>query len=199
MFTYSCPVTDDRQRCRGPKYCLACRVLGALGWQGQWFFSDGLIKRVAPPGKEWRRIEVLPPQYQGKAQGPKRRYYPHQRGDDSEPKTYPVEVLVPSAVVVHVRARFYNLTPEELGAMLIALGQGEPPLCPKLGGGKNAGLGAVRVRVTKYTIWRGEEKQERPLAEYVQQAEALDAVDARALEQLRADLGCARLEEDRHD
>jgi hypothetical protein len=44
-----------------------------------------------------------------------------------------------------LRLDFSNLTPGELGLILIALGLGEPRLWPKLGGGKPACLGTIEV------------------------------------------------------
>jgi len=192
MFTYSCPVTDESKRCRGPAYCLACRVFGALGWQGQWFFSDGLIRRAEGQKVLRRRILRLPPQRLGHARANEdiRRYYPHRPFAMAEEDEYLVEALGPERVVVHTEVHFYNLRPEELGAVLIALGQGKPPLCLKLGGGKNAGLGTMQVHVTASTIWQGAEQVDKPLTDYVAQAQHSEVIDQGALTQLQADLGC---------
>lgn len=50
------------------------------------------------------------------------------------------------------RVSFENLTPGELGLLLIALGLGEPRWYPKLGGGKPACLGTIEVVEPKVEI-----------------------------------------------
>lgn len=124
----------NSQRQEG-ELCPACKLFGAMGYQGQISFSDGpLITGEAD-------LRYIPAQYQPSGQQ-ERRHYPHQL-IDNRPGNWPLETALPDAAFsLHVD--FTNLTLAELGVLLIALGQGDPPLCLKIGAGKSAGLGAVR-------------------------------------------------------
>lgn len=125
----------NSQRQEG-EICPACKLFGAMGYQGQISFSDGpLITGESD-------LRYIPAQYQPSGQR-ERRHYPH-RLIDKRPGNWPLETALPDATF-SLRVDFTNLTLAELGVLLIALGQGEPPLCLKIGAGKSAGLGAIRV------------------------------------------------------
>lgn len=145
MYTDSCaPATKDGNACRYKNekstLCPACLIFGAMGYQGAITFEDGLFF------KEGRKnaIRNIPPQFGPKAHPGMRRYYPHKLVDQRSP-TWPVEVLLPGAKFL-VKASFKNLSEAQLGLVLIAMGLGEWQLCPKIGAGKSAGLGAIQIQ-----------------------------------------------------
>jgi hypothetical protein len=164
-----------------------------MGYQGRVYFQD------APQIAGENDIVFIPPQYQ--PQGDRaRRHYPHALRDSRDP-TLPLEAAAPgSDFDLHVAYR--NLTQAELGLLLLALGRGEPALCPKIGGGKNSGLGAVAFRDVRVTaedpalLYRQYDSD--AAAQEVDVAACLEAAgsllrDDGALEQLAADLGCDQL------
>lgn len=126
---------DSRHR-RG-ELCPACQIFGSMGYQGQVNFSD------SPLLQGHTRLHFIPPQYQPTGETA-RRHYPHALVDD-RPPLWPLQVVETGATFA-VTIPFSNLSPAELGLLLLALGQGEPPLRLKLGAGKSSGLGAVAFR-----------------------------------------------------
>jgi len=149
LFTESCVCKtrirwtgDERARHGECQYrhralCPACKLFGAMGYQGQVRFEDALQQDGSAI------LCLVPPQYQPRANRDYRRYYPHALVDSRDP-IWPLEA-VPVGTRFTLRAQFTNLSEGELGLLLIALGQGEWALCPKVGAGKSSGLGAVRI------------------------------------------------------
>ncbi|HEY75743.1 MAG TPA: hypothetical protein G4O00_06130 [Thermoflexia bacterium] len=148
-FTHSCVSKskvkrpDDWGECtynprghRG-KLCPACRLFGAMGYQGRVRFED------VPLLEGQRVVHRIPPQYPPRPAPDRRRYYPCDRVDGRE-RTWPLEVVQPGARFA-ARAAFVNLTTGELGLLLIALGRGRWELCLRIGAGKACGMGAVRI------------------------------------------------------
>ncbi|MDW8145162.1 MAG: RAMP superfamily CRISPR-associated protein [Roseiflexaceae bacterium] len=121
------------------------RVFGALGYQGQVRFSDAVLtggqtEILGTPQLFRPRPEA--PIYldeRGRLKG--RKFYMHGK---LAPGDLPLEVC-PIGSAFTFRMDFENLTPGELGLLLIALGLGDPRLYPKLGGGKPACLGTIEV------------------------------------------------------
>lgn len=146
--TYSCVSKtrtrldkDDYAECRYAsqrhhgELCPACKMFGAMGYQGQIAFSD------APMVTGGSAVHFIPPQYQPKSDWD-RRHYPHDLQDDRDP-TWPLEVAAEeSQFSLHIS--YQNLSSAELGLLLMALGQGDPAICLKIGAGKSSGLGAIR-------------------------------------------------------
>ena len=126
--------------------CVACRMFGAMGYLGQVRFRDAVLEAgepviiptpslFAPRTRE--RLYVIG----GRVAG--RKFYRHgalARGN------VPLEVC-PADSRFHLRVDFENLSHAQLGLLLIALGQGEPTLHPKLGGAKPACCGSVEIRI----------------------------------------------------
>lgn len=121
--------------------CPACKLFGAMGYQGQVRFADAACLTAHTA------LYFLPPQFKPHvdAEDPKRRYYPHDLVDPRPDANWPMEVVVPGATFA-LEGQFTNLAPAELGVLLIALGQGPWALCPKVGAGKSCGLGGVRIQ-----------------------------------------------------
>ncbi|MFB0545531.1 MAG: RAMP superfamily CRISPR-associated protein [Anaerolineae bacterium] len=128
--------------------CTACRMFGAPGYMGQVRFSDAV---QVEGGSQVMLIPILHiPQRQRRG----RRFYFHGRPASGD---VPVEVC-PAGSRFRFDLQFENLRVGELGVLLIALGQGEPQITPKLGGGKPACLGSVRMEVESLTL-RGSRRQ----------------------------------------
>jgi CRISPR-associated protein Csm3 len=129
------------------RLCVACRMFGAMGYLGQVRFHDAVLEAgepviiptpslFAPRTRE--RLYVIG----GRVAG--RKFYRHgtlARGN------VPLEVC-PADSRFRLRVDFENLSQAQLGLLLIALGQGEPTLHPKLGGAKPACCGSVEIHVT---------------------------------------------------
>jgi hypothetical protein len=124
---------------RPAELCVACRLFGALGYQGRVRFADApllagdttIATAPSPRGPAPARAAV--------PRG--RKFYRH--GQPAQ-GTIPLEVCATGAVFP-LRLDFTNLLPAELGLLLLALGQGEPPLALKLGGSKPACFGSIQV------------------------------------------------------
>lgn len=196
MITDSCAPASGKDACRfrdsNSRLCPACRIFGAMGYQGLVRFEDGKFY------KGWKHaIQEIPPQYQPRRHPGWRRYYPH-RLIERRPPTWPLEVILPGAQFL-LTAGFENLAPGDLGLVLIALGAGEWKLCPKVGAGKNSGLGAIQMQELSVqaidvrrtyqqfqTIWK-----EVPVKSLIEAAQA--EIQDEALQSLQQDLGCAAL------
>lgn len=132
---------------RKESLCVACQMFGAMGYLGQVHFHDATLdggestiiltpSLFAPRTRE--RAYIANGQVRG------RKFYHHgelARGN------VPLEVC-PVGARFQLQVDFENLSEAQLGLLLIALGQGTPPLTPKLGGAKPACCGSVEMHVT---------------------------------------------------
>lgn len=131
-----------------------------------------------------------------------RRYYPHVLVNEAQP-TWPLQVA-DAGSRFGLSLQFVNLTPAQLGVLLLALGQGDPPICLKLGAAKNSGLGAVRFTSLAGVIWQITDlyraydsqsaAQPLPVAGCLAAAASILRTD-QALADLQRDLDCAHVEE----
>jgi len=131
--------------------CVACRMFGALGYQGQVRFLDAVLR-----GNRTEIIQV-PSFY---APRPRERLY-YEGGQIKGRKFYehgklargnvPIEVC-PVGSRFDFSVQFDNLAPAELGLLLIALGQGDSRLRLKLGGGKPACCGSIEIALTQLKV-----------------------------------------------
>ena len=129
-----------RNRARDELYCLACRLFGALGYEARLRFLDARWEGTT----QVHRAPMLPPARLVRPGAPPgRRFYQH--GAPAEGPV-PLEVC-PAGARFPLRIDFVNLEPAELGVLLVALGQGEPAFCLKLGGYKPVCLGSVRMDI----------------------------------------------------
>jgi len=124
---------------------VAQRIFGALGYQGLARFADaplreGRVVTVPTPQLFRPRPEARDTYFDGPT--PRgRKFYMHGKLGKGN---LPLEACAVGSRFA-LRLDFSNLTPGELGLILIALGLGEPRLWPKLGGGKPACLGTIEV------------------------------------------------------
>jgi len=124
---------------------VAQRIFGALGYQGQIRISDAALDRgqttIQGTPQLFAPRPKAPVYLDARGQLRGRKFYMHGRPASGD---LPLEVC-PVESTFTFRLDFENLTPGELGLILIALGLGEPRWHPKLGGGKPACLGTIEV------------------------------------------------------
>lgn len=143
----------------------ADRMFGVMDYLGPVQFGD------APQIGDAVMLVEQPSLYAPRTLGPVkgRKFYKHGRPAKGN---VPVEAVPPEGGRFVWRCDFSNLSAAELGVLLIALGQGDPPLHLKLGGGKPACYGSVRVQRAKlrlhsdvvgdYLSWEGTETAGEP-------------------------------------
>jgi len=164
-------VTKDYQKCypreRLPnsndknQLCPASLVFGASGekwgWQSLIYFQDATCETVD------YRIGFMPNLYKpnpeereayfndGKAAG--RKFYYHMTGEINKDKREGIPIQQTKQAYFKTQIQFHNLQPEELGTLLVVLGQDSKyPLGLKIGGGKPIGMGTVTIDITKANI-----------------------------------------------
>lgn len=135
--------------------CIACRMFGAMGYLGQVHFSDAVLQQgdteivqipslFAPRTREQIYFES------GRVKG--RKFYMHGQDGQTAPGNVPIEAC-PLGSQFSLHVDFENLSDSQLGLFLTALGQGNPKLFPKLGGGKPVCCGSLEGRdVTVTTV-----------------------------------------------
>jgi CRISPR-associated protein Csm3 len=138
------------------RLCLACRLFGALGYLGRVRFHDAELTEGET------RIIKIPSMFQPRHGSPAyvqngqikgRKFYRHGlENGQTAGGNVPVEVC-PRGSRFRLQVDFESLSRDELGLLMAALGQGEPPLFPKLGGGKPACCGSVRVEIASVTTF----------------------------------------------
>lgn len=129
------------------RLCVACRMFGAMGYLGQIHFSDAVAQQsnteiiqippLHPPHPRERLYYV-----KGKVAG--RKFYLHGQNGETAQGNVPTEVC-PVGTNFSLRVDFENLNNGQLALLLCALGQGNPKLFPKLGGGKPACCGSIEI------------------------------------------------------
>jgi CRISPR/Cas system CSM-associated protein Csm3 (group 7 of RAMP superfamily) len=134
------------------RLCLACRMFGALGFEGHVRFGDAVLHEGE------LAIARMPALY-----APRTRTRAYFAGNDVKGRKFyehgqtvidsqtPVEVLKPEAEL-SFQVRFENLTSGQLGVLLTGLGLGNPELVLKLGGGKPACYGSAIVRLDRLLV-----------------------------------------------
>jgi hypothetical protein len=126
-----------------------------MGYLGQISFSDGLqlsggMQVVYAPVLHTPRSRAGS-YYDSQGWILGRKFYFHGRPAEGET---PLEAC-PEGSEFSLDVHFANLEEKELGLLLIALGQGEPKLWPKLGGFKPRCFGSVDIKVERLEIRRG--------------------------------------------
>lgn len=150
-------MSRDRQR----DLCPACRVFGAMGYQGNLHFSDAIPARDKETGKAQVTVRVAalphmwPPVAASKRYNPiqGRKFYRHGRL-----RTGPVPVEVAEkGSRFDVRIGFEELTEPELGCLLLALGARRPStgsrVIFKLGGMKCVCCGSAQFIEIGARLW----------------------------------------------
>lgn len=146
-----CEVNQSRNQ---TQVCPACRVFGALNWQGLVRFTDatcentgfstGFMPSLYRPRPEEREDYF---DKQGKVAGRKFYYHAIKAVDKGQQQGIPVQ-QAGKEYVFATQLQFMNLMPAELGTLLIVLGQDSNyPIALKVGGGKPVGMGTMVVEV----------------------------------------------------
>jgi hypothetical protein len=133
--------------------CLACRMFGALGFEGHVRFGDAVLREgslgIARMPALYAPRQRTRAYYAGnEVKG--RKFYKH--GQPVTQADTPVEVLAPESQL-GVTIRFENLTPGEVGVLLTALGLGRQQLVLKFGGGKPACYGSAIASLNDLQVW----------------------------------------------
>jgi len=141
---------------RKDSLCVACRIFGSMGFQGNVRIDDAAL--VPVQGKYPTRIEMSPQLY---APTPRRRgYYLH--GQIAGRKFYmhgrqargntPIETCPPNSQFDFTLG-FENLTRRELGLLLLAMGISEVhSFRLKIGGSKPSCYGTINVRLEEVIV-----------------------------------------------
>ncbi len=156
---------SDLRRGEGKRLCPACRIFGTLGFEGHVRFTDaiqesggGRVARRPVPNSPNRRGTFFEKYHRNEAAaGDKekwrlrgRKFY-HQfdplQDQPADLSYEPVEVCDKGSTF-SFRIAFENLTCEELGALLIGLGQIEGLTCIGLGASKPFGYGSISIQIT---------------------------------------------------
>jgi hypothetical protein len=144
------------EECRDKEnLCLACRMFGALGFEGHVRFGDAVLHE----GDGGIGITRMPSLYRPRRRAPRyytsgkvkgRKFYKH--GQPVIRANTPVEVIAPQSQLSFT-VRFENLTEGEVGVLFTALGQGEREFLLKFGGGKPVCYGSVLVSLNDLQAW----------------------------------------------
>ncbi|WP_066426878.1 RAMP superfamily CRISPR-associated protein [Anabaena sp. 4-3] len=135
--------------------CPASRVFGALNWQGLLDFNDAKCESIGfTTGFMPSLYRPRPDQssayfVRGKVAG--RKFYYHTiRAIDKGQNSGVAVQQAGKEYTFKTQLHFKNLLPEELGTLLIILGQDSKyPLALKVGGGKPIGMGTMTVTIDK--------------------------------------------------
>jgi hypothetical protein len=138
------------QRCsQQDSLCVACSMFGAMGYFGLVRFSDAVLESgeteiiqipaLHPPGERDRERVYFD---NGKVKG--RKFYMHGRDGKTATGNVPIETCRVGSRFP-LKAQFENLSEGQLALLLTALGQGNPRLLPKLGGGKPICCGSFEI------------------------------------------------------
>ncbi|MFB2772291.1 RAMP superfamily CRISPR-associated protein [Pelatocladus sp. BLCC-F211] len=153
---YKPQIPSERLPCRHKEQlCPASRVFGALDWQGLLDFNDakcekigftaGFMPSLYRPRPEERQAYFV----RGFVAGRKFYYHTIRAIDQGQNSGVPVQQAAREYTFT-TKLHFKNLLAEELGTLLIILGQDPKyPIALKVGGGKPIGMGTMTVTVEK--------------------------------------------------
>ncbi|MCS6806793.1 MAG: RAMP superfamily CRISPR-associated protein [Acidobacteriota bacterium] len=141
------------EKTRDPRLCVCCSIFGALGYQGRVSFSDARLVKGSlavhqiqspyPPRESARIYKDARGQFNG------RKFYYHgepltsQRGE-------PYHIITKDSQLEFTMS-FESVTAQELCLVLVAMGIFDEMVI-KIGGGKQAMLGSVKVTPTKLEL-----------------------------------------------
>lgn len=153
---YKDKIPTERLPCRNKEQlCPASRVFGALDWQGLLDFNDAKCESIGfttgfmPSLYRPRPDESNAYFIRGKAAGRKFYYHTIRAIDKGQNSGIPVQ-QAGREYTFKTQLHFKNLLPEELGTLLIVLGQDSKyPLALKVGGGKPIGMGTMTINIDK--------------------------------------------------
>ena len=153
---YRDEIPQERLPCKNKQeLCPASQVFGALDWQGLIEFSDakcentgfatGFMPSLYRPRPDQRQAYF---DQRGNVAGRKFYYHTIRAVDKGQNQGITVQQAAKEYTFT-TRLQFKNLKQEELGTLLIVLGQDPKyPIALKVGGGKPIGMGTMTVEVT---------------------------------------------------
>ena len=157
LLSFSCdplaPGRDRRDRCTAARCCDACSLFGLPGYSGRVSFTDAVPAHPEAVNVEVRKVPIpwapkadrTPGQFRLYDLGEATFLAPGRKTAQSAPRILAREVF---SGAFETRLQIANATPVEMGRLLLALGLGtglSTRFCPRLGGVKYDGQGAVRV------------------------------------------------------
>lgn len=194
---YRSQIPTERLPCRNKEQlCPASRVFGALDWQGLLDFNDAKCENMGfstgfmPSLYRPRPDESNAYFIQGRVAGRKFYYNTIRAIDKGQNSGIPVQ-QAGREYIFKTKLNFKNLLPEELGTLLIVLGQDyKCPIALKVGGGKPIGMGTMTVSIDK--IARSQSLQKRYSAYQLNESDELmgDALQQFMQTQIKAAYSC---------
>ncbi|MEB3217893.1 MAG: RAMP superfamily CRISPR-associated protein [Nostocales cyanobacterium 94392] len=167
---YRHKIPQERLPCRKKtELCPASRVFGALNWQGLIEFNDAKCEKIGfstgfmpslhapqPIVKDKKNSEnFINSNYfdtNNKVKGRKFYYHTIRAIEKGENQGIAVQQAA-RAYTFTTQIQFKNLKPEELGTLLVILGQDSKyPIALKVGGGKPIGMGTMTVEITQARV-----------------------------------------------
>jgi len=152
---YKEKIPTERLPCKNKeKLCPASRVFGALDWQGLLDFNDANCERIGfstgfMPSLYAPRPNCDAYYQRGKLAG-RKFYYNMSKAIEKGQRDGISVQQAGKEYTFKTQVTFKNLLPEELGTLLIILGQDKKyPMALKVGGGKPIGMGTMTVNVDK--------------------------------------------------
>jgi CRISPR/Cas system CSM-associated protein Csm3 (group 7 of RAMP superfamily) len=152
---YKDKIPQERLPCKDKeKLCPASRVFGALNWQGLIEFNDANCENIGfstgfMPSLYAPRPKCEAYYERGKVAGRKFYFNTSKAIDKGQKEGISVQ-QAGREYTFKTELNFKNLLPEELGTLLIVLGQDKNyPMALKVGGGKPIGMGTMTVNVDK--------------------------------------------------
>ncbi len=153
---YKDKVPQERLPCKNKEQlCPASQVFGALDWQGLIEFSDAKCEKTGfvtgfMPSLYRPRPDQRGAYFDARGNVAGRKFYYHtiRAIDKGQDRGITVQQAA-KEYTFKTQIQFKNLTPAELGTLLIVLGQDSNyPIALKVGGGKPIGMGTMTVEVT---------------------------------------------------
>lgn len=152
-----CKVTKEGIRKREVKVCPACQISGAIGWQGLVHLTDARCERIGFTTGFMPSLYSPNPQrqeyYTENVIAGRKFYYHFTKVVDEGERGIDVQQAGTDYTFATCLS-FMNLTKEQLGTLLIVLGQdSNHRIALKVGGGKPIGMGTMTVDVLGIEIW----------------------------------------------
>ncbi|MEO1428360.1 MAG: RAMP superfamily CRISPR-associated protein [Cyanobacteria bacterium J06633_8] len=141
--------------------CPASLVFGASGerwgWQSLIDFQDATCETVGYSTGFIPNLWSVKPEegkaYLNKGKAAGRKFYYHMTREIDKGKRHGIPIQQIKQAYFKTQIQFHNLQPEELGTLLVVLGQdSEYRLGLKIGGGKPIGMGTITIDITKANI-----------------------------------------------
>jgi hypothetical protein len=157
---YRDKIPQERLPCKNKnELCPASQVFGALDWQGLIEFNDAKCESIGfntgfMPSLYRPRAEPGSAYFDARGKVAGRKFYYHTIRAIEKGQNQGIAVQqAASAYIFTTQLQFKNLKPEELGTLLVVLGQDSKyPIALKVGGGKPIGMGTMTVEVTQARV-----------------------------------------------